>query len=175
MDLQAISPGTNPPSDINVVIEIPMRGTIKYEVDKQSGAVFVDRFLATSMQYPCNYGFIPGTLSDDGDPADVLVVCQDPLAPGSVIRARPVGVLLMDDEAGQDEKIIAVPHSKITRLYDTVSQIGDLPEMLLDQITHFFEHYKDLEHGKWVKVGEWGSSDQACDLITTALGRANQA
>lgn len=172
MQVDKISIGKNPPEDINVIIEIPMMVPIKYELDKESGAVVVDRFISTPMYYPCNYGFVPGTLSDDGDPTDVLVVSQFPIQAGAVIRCRPIGVLLMEDESGFDEKIIAVPHSKLTPFYNNVHECSDLPEILISQIKHFFEHYKDLEKGKWVKVKEWGNAAKARDLITAGIERA---
>ncbi len=172
MDLSKIPAGENPPEDINVVIEVPTGVPVKYELDKESGAVFVDRFIATPMYYPCNYGFVPGTLSDDGDPADVLVVGEYPLEPGCVIRSRPVGVLIMEDEAGQDEKIIAVPHAKMTPMYNHVNDIHDLPEHLLNQVRHFFEHYKDLEKGKWVKLKDFAPAAEANRLILEAVERA---
>ena len=175
MDISKISAGKNPPSIVNVVIEVPMGALpVKYEMDKESGALFVDRFLATPMFYPCNYGFIPQTLSGDGDPADVLVVGQFPLIAGSVIAVRPVGVLLMEDEGGQDEKIIAVPISKLTKLYDGVKNYTDLPENLIAQIKHFFEHYKDLEAGKWVKVVGYGDAAKAEAMILEAVERAGK-
>lgn len=146
---------------------------IKYELDKDSGAVFVDRFIATPMFYPANYGFVPQTLSDDGDPVDVLVVGQHPLQPGCVIRSRPVGVLIMEDEAGQDEKIVAVPHEKMTPFYNDIQEATDLPEILLNQIKHFFEHYKDLEKGKWVKVKEWAPAAEARRLLQEGVDRTN--
>ena len=148
MDLSKISRGENPPVDINVVIEVPANSAVKYEMDKESGAVFVDRILFTPMFYPCNYGFMPNTLSDDGDPVDVLVVGRHELAPGSVIRAGPVGVLMMEDEKGGDEKIVAVPHAKIDAFYDGITSYTQLPQNLVDQIGHFFERYKVLE-GPW--------------------------
>lgn len=170
MNLSAISAGENPPNDINVLIEVPLGGEpIKYEIDKASGAMFVDRFLYTSMRYPCNYGFIPKTLSEDGDATDVLVVGQRALMPGCVVRARPVGVLLMEDEAGIDEKIVAVPHQKLTRYYDQVETYRDLPQVLQDRIPHFFAHYKDLEPNKWVKITGWGDADKARDLIQAGV------
>ena len=170
MDMSKISVGENPPFDINVIIEVPLGGEpIKYEMDKDSGAMFVDRFLYTSMRYPCNYGFIPHTLSDDGDPTDVLVVGQRALVPGCVIRARPVGVLLMEDEAGFDEKIVAVPHSKLTPFYEQVKSYTDLPEVLQQRIPHFCEHYKDWEKDKWVKVKGWADRDHAAELITAGI------
>lgn len=171
MDIKKIPSGESPPEDVNVVIEVPMQVPVKYELDKASGAIFVDRFVATPMYYPCNYGFIPGTLSEDGDPADVLVVGSVPLVPGSVIRSRPVGVLLMEDESGEDEKILAVPHSKMTPLYDGIREAEDLSPVLRDQITHFFEHYKDLEAGKWVKVKGWGDCATSARLIMAAIER----
>lgn len=172
MDVTKIPAGKNAPEDINVVIEVPMGVPIKYELDKDSGAVFVDRFIATPMFYPANYGFVPHTLSDDGDPVDVLVVGQFPLQPGCVIRSRPIGVLIMEDEAGQDEKIVAVPHEKMTPYYNDIQEATDLPEILLNQIKHFFEHYKDLEKGKWVKVKEWAPAAEARRLIQEGVDRA---
>jgi len=152
MDIKKIPPGKNPPEDIYVVVEIPQDSPIKYELDKETGAVFVDRFLFTAMHYPFNYGFIPQTLADDGDPVDVLVISRYPVAPGSVIRCRPIGGLEMRDEGGVDTKLIAVPHSKIDPTFDEIKSVDDLPKALLDRIKHFFEHYKELEPGKWVKV-----------------------
>lgn len=170
MDISKITVGENPPNDINVIIEVPLGGEpIKYEIDKASGAMFVDRFLYTSMRYPCNYGFIPHTLSDDGDPTDVLVVGQRALMPGCVVRARPVGVLLMEDEAGFDEKIVAVPHSKLTPYYDEIKSYKDLPQVLQDRIPHFFAHYKDLEKNKWVKVIGWDDREKAEQLILAGV------
>lgn len=162
MSFADIPPGKNPPDDIFVVIEIPANGSpIKYEIDKQSNMLFVDRFMATPMFYPCNYGFIPNTLSEDGDPLDVLVVTPYPVAPSSVIRARPIGVLHMSDEAGKDAKLLAVPHDKLSVLYHNIKEPSDLPELLIKQIEHFFENYKDLETGKWVKIDGWGDSKEA--------------
>ncbi|MCS7171654.1 MAG: inorganic diphosphatase [Aquificaceae bacterium] len=152
MDLKKLSPGKNPPEDIYVVVEIPQDSPIKYELDKESGAIFVDRFLFTAMRYPFNYGFIPKTLADDGDPVDVLVVSRYPVAPGSVLRCRPIGALEMKDEEGLDTKLLAVPHSKLDPTYNNIKSYSDLPEALLEMIKHFFEHYKELEPGKWVKV-----------------------
>ncbi|MGV6871475.1 inorganic diphosphatase [Pseudochelatococcus sp. B33] len=173
MRLEAIPIGKNPPHEVNVVIEVPIGGEpIKYELDKASGTLFVDRFLYTPMRYPGNYGFIPHTLSGDGDPADVLVVNTRALLPGSVISVRVVGVLLMEDESGQDEKIIAVPSSKLTRRYDRVHNYADLPEITLEQIEHFFAHYKDLEKNKWVKIVRWGNAEEAQKLIEEAVERA---
>lgn len=173
MDMNKISIGENPPSDVNVIIEVPKGGEpIKYEIDKASGAMFVDRFLYTSMRYPCNYGFIPHTLCGDGDPIDVLVVGQRALVPGAVIRARPVGVLMMEDEAGIDEKIVAVPHEKLTRYYDNIRSYQDLPQVMQDRIPHFFAHYKDLEPDKWVKVLGWEDKEMAEQLISDSVKRA---
>lgn len=173
MDMSKIPVGENPPFDVNVIIEVPLGGEpIKYELDKDSGAMFVDRFLYTSMRYPCNYGFIPHTLSDDGDPTDVLVVGNRALMPGSVIRARPVGVLMMEDEAGIDEKIVAVPHNKLTQYYDQIQDYTDLPQVLQDRIPHFFAHYKDLEPDKWVKIIGWESREKAGKLITQGIQAA---
>ena len=153
MQLDAIPVGNDAPNDVNVVIEVPVGGEpIKYEMDKASGALFVDRFLYTSMRYPGNYGFVPHTLSDDGDPIDVLVASTRAITPGAVINCRPIGVLIMQDEAGQDEKVIAVPSAHLTRRYENVLDYTDLPQITLDQIAHFFEHYKDLETEKWVEV-----------------------
>jgi inorganic pyrophosphatase len=175
MRLEALSIGKNPPHEVNVVVEVPVGGEpIKYEMDKASGALVVDRFLYTSMRYPGNYGFIPHTLSDDGDPCDVIVVNQRGLMPGCVIAVRPVGVLKMDDEAGGDEKIVAVPVPKLTRRYENVHNYTDLPDITIMQIQHFFEHYKDLEGGKWVKVTGWGDAAEARDLISAAIARAAQ-
>lgn len=173
MILDAIPIGKNPPEEVNVVIEVPIGGEpIKYELDKASGTLFVDRFLYTPMRYPGNYGFIPHTLSGDGDPADVLVVNTRALLPGAVISVRVVGVLLMEDEAGVDEKIIAVPSPKLTRRYDRVINHTDLPEITLQQIEHFFSHYKDLEKNKWVKILRWGDAEEARKLISEAIDRA---
>ncbi len=167
MSLNNVSAGKDLPKDFNVVIEIPaMSEPVKYEVDKDSGALFVDRFMGTAMHYPCNYGYIPETLMDDGDAADVLVVTPIPLKHASVIRCRPVGVLDMTDESGRDVKLVAVPVSKLTPLYDHVKEATDLPDLLLNQIKHFFEHYKDLEKGKWVKVEKWGDAAEAARMIS---------
>ena len=176
MRIEAIPIGNNPPEDVNVIIEVPVGGhPIKYEMDKASGTLFVDRFLYTPMTYPGNYGFVPHTLSDDGDPIDVLVCNTRPLFPGSVINVRPIGVLIMEDNSGQDEKIIAVPSPHLTRRYEDVFNYDDLPEITLQQIKHFFEHYKDLEPGKWVRIGDWLDADNARRLITEAIGRAKNA
>ena len=170
MRIDAISIGENPPNDINVIVEVPIGGEpVKYEMDKDSGAMFVDRFLYTSMRYPCNYGFIPHTLSDDGDPTDILVLGNRPLMPGCVVRARPIGVMMMEDEAGIDEKILAVPHSKLTPYYDDIDSFTDLPQVMQDRIPHFFEHYKDLEPNKWVKVLGWEGPEKAGEMIMDGI------
>lgn len=176
MSLNQVPAGENCPDEFNVIIEIPINGEpIKYEVDKDSGEIFVDRLLSTSMRYPCNYGYIPHTLCGDGDPADVLVIMPASLLPGSVIKCRAIGVLKMTDESGEDAKIIGVPVSKITHLYDTVTSIDDLPEIQLQQICHFFEHYKDLEKGKWVKVDGWEGAEAARKEIQDAVDLASKA
>ncbi len=172
MNVAEISAGKSVPDDINVIIEIPQHADpVKYEVDKDSGALMVDRFMATAMHYPCNYGYVPHTLCGDGDPADVLVVAPFALVPGSVIRCRPVGVLQMEDESGEDAKILAVPVDKLTPLYANVKGPDDMPKLLLDQIAHFFEHYKDLEKGKWVKVTGWQGVDAARQELLDAVKR----
>jgi inorganic pyrophosphatase len=173
MRIDAIAIGDNPPEDVNVIIEVPIGGEpIKYEMDKAAGTLVVDRFLHTPMRYPGNYGFVPHTLSDDGDPIDVLVANTRPIVPGAVINVRPIGVLKMDDEAGGDEKIIAVPVPKLTKRYEHVINYTDMPEITLQQIRHFFEHYKDLEPGKWVKLIGWGDATEAKRLIAEAIARA---
>jgi len=170
MNLDRVTSGDNVPSQINVVIEIPARSDpVKYELDKETGAMFVDRFMNTAMHYPCNYGYVPHTLSKDGDPVDVMVVTTYPLIPGSVIKCRPVGVLKMTDESGDDAKILAVPVDKMSRHYRTVQDFRDLPEVLMEQIAHFFEHYKDLDEGKWVRVGGWGGVDDAKQEIMDSV------
>ncbi len=172
MRLEAIPVGKNPPDDINVIIEVPVGGEpIKYEIEKESGALFVDRFLYTPMRYPGNYGFVPHTLCGDGDPLDVLVANTRALVPGSVINCRAVGVLVMEDEAGMDEKLIAVPTHKLTQRYDSVKTVTDLPEITRSQIEHFFQHYKDLEPGKWVKIVRWGDVNEARTFILDAMER----
>ncbi len=172
MRIDAISIGDKPPHDVNVIVEVPVGGQpIKYEMDKEAGTLVVDRFLHTPMTYPGNYGFVPHTLSDDGDPIDVLICNTRPLVPGCVINVRPIGVLVMEDNSGQDEKIIAVPSTHLTKRYQAVENYGDLPEITLQQIEHFFEHYKDLEAGKWVKIGGWQDSDTARRLIVEAIDR----
>jgi len=173
MNLDLIPIGDAPPDDLNVIIEVAVGGEpIKYEMDKASGALFIDRFLYTPMRYPGNYGFVPHTLSDDGDPIDVLVASTRVIVPGAVVNSRPIGVLMMEDEKGNDEKIIAVPSVKLTRRYEQVQQITDLPGITLDQIQHFFEHYKDLEPGKWVHFERWGDVDAAKTMIREAIDRA---
>lgn len=169
MSYNQIPAGKDLPNDVYVAIEIPANSSpIKYEIDKDFDALMVDRFMATPMFYPANYGYIPNTLADDGDAVDVLVVTPYPVVPGSVIRARPVGVLEMTDEAGSDAKVVAVPHSKLSALYDDVQEVTDLPALLLEQIKHFFENYKDLEKGKWVKVEGWANAARAKEIITEA-------
>ena len=176
MILDRVSYGNNVPDDINVIIEIPSHSDpVKYEVDKETGAMFVDRFMGTAMHYPCNYGYIPQTLSEDGDPADVLVVTPIPVISGSVIRVRPLGMLLMTDEAGRDSKIIGVPVDKLTSLYSGMNSVHDLPESLLDSIAHFFDHYKDLEAGKWVKIDGWVDTEDAKCEILDSIERYNNA
>jgi inorganic pyrophosphatase len=173
MNLDAIAIGKNPPEDVNVVIEVPIGGEpIKYEMDKAAGALIVDRFLYTAMRYPGNYGFIPHTLSGDGDPCDVIVANTRAIIPGAVMACRIVGVLLMEDEAGIDEKLIAVPANKLTRRYEKVANYTDLPEITLKQIEHFFTHYKDLESGKWVKILRWGDKAEAEQLVLQGIERA---
>ena len=175
MRLEAIPTGTNPPHDINVIIEVPVGGEpIKYEMDKASGTLFVDRFLYTPMRYPGNYGFVPHTLSADGDPIDVLVANTRAIIPGAVINCRPIGVLVMEDDAGGDEKLIAVPSSRLTRRYDKILTTSDMPEISLQQIEHFFKHYKDLEPNKWVKIQHWGDAAEAKKLILDAIERADR-
>ena len=176
MRLDAVSIGRDPPREVNVIVEVPVGGEpIKYEMDKASGTLVVDRFLYTSMRYPGNYGFIPHTLSDDGDPCDVLIANQRGIIPGALVACRPVGVLKMQDEAGGDEKIVAVPVPKLTRRYEKVHNYTDLPDITIKQIQHFFEHYKDLESTKWVKVLGWGDAEEAQRLIVEAIARAKGA
>ncbi len=173
MNIDKISIGRHPPDEVNVIIEIPQGGNpIKYEIDKASGAMFVDRFLHTSMVYPANYGFIPHTLSGDGDPCDVLVICQLPVISGAVIRSRPIGILWMEDQNGADEKIIAVPVDDLHPFYSKVTSYKDLPDIFCEQIAHFFEHYKDLEKGKWVKDLKWQGVDEAKQAILDGIARA---
>ena len=173
MRLDALAIGNDPPNDVNVVVEVPIGGEpIKYELDKASGALMVDRFLYTAMRYPGNYGFIPHTLSGDGDPCDVIVVNTRAIVPGAVMNCRVVGVLLMEDEAGGDEKLLAVPSPKLTQRYDRVQNYTDLPAITLQQVEHFFAHYKDLEPGKWVKILRWGDAAEARALVSTGIERA---
>ncbi|MBI0065125.1 inorganic diphosphatase [Commensalibacter sp. M0134] len=169
MDLSKIAPGKDVPNDINVVIEIPKGSKVKYEVDKESGAVFVDRIVFTPMAYPAAYGFIPNTLAADGDPIDMLVLIPEAVVPGCVIRSRPIGVLKMEDESGMDEKVICVPHDKIHPLYSKIHEVSELPEITRQEIEHFFTHYKDLEKGKWVKIQGWDNQAKACELIEIAI------
>ncbi|MDQ6950509.1 MAG: inorganic diphosphatase [Mariprofundales bacterium] len=172
MNVNKIPVGNDVPNEVNVIIEVPQHGDpIKYELDKDSGAIFVDRFMHTAMHYPCNYGFVPNTLSDDGDPVDVLVVSSFALMPGCVIPCRPVGMLEMEDESGMDAKIVAVPASRLKPVYDQVHEITDLPQFLTNQIRHFFEHYKDLEPNKWVKVSGWGDRVAALQEIEASVAR----
>jgi inorganic pyrophosphatase len=173
MRVDAISIGNNPPEDVNVIVEVPVGGhPIKYELDKEAGTLVVDRFLYTPMTYPGNYGFVPHTLSADGDPIDVLIANNRPLVPGCVINVRPIGVLLMEDDGGLDEKVIAVPSRHVSARFDSINNYTDLPDITLAQIQHFFEHYKDLEPGKWVKVGDWMGAKTAQKLIREAIQRA---
>ena len=173
MRIDAIAVGVNPPEDVNVIVEVPIGGEpIKYEMDKAAGTLVVDRFLHTPMRYPGNYGFIPHTLSEDGDPIDVLVANTRPIVPGAVINVRPIGVLKMVDDAGGDEKILAVPSPKLTKRYENVFSYTDLPPITIEQVEHFFEHYKDLEPGKWVKMNGWGDASEAKQLIREAIERA---
>jgi inorganic pyrophosphatase len=176
MRIDAIAIGRNPPKEVNVIVEVPVGGEpIKYEMDKKAGTLVVDRFLYTSMRYPGNYGFIPHTLSGDGDPVDVLIANQRGVVPGAVMSCRPVGVLRMQDEAGGDEKIVAVPVPKLTRRYEYIHSYTDLPEITLQQIEHFFVHYKDLEKGKWVKVIGWGDAAEAEAMIMEGIERARNS
>lgn len=172
MILDRVGPGKDIPNDLNVIIEIPANADpVKYEVDKETGALFVDRFLNTAMHYPCNYGYIPATLCEDGDPLDVLVVTPFPLVCGCVVRCRPLGLLRMSDEAGGDSKLVAVPITKMCAEYEDVQSTADLPDMLLRRIAHFFEHYKDLEAGKWVKLDGWAGLDEAIAEIDSSVKR----
>ncbi len=175
MPLSNLKIGDNPPDEVNVVVENPLGGEpIKYEMDKETGLMFVDRFLHTAMFYPGNYGFIPHTLSGDGDPTDVLVIGRNPVVPGAIIRVNPVGVLIMEDESGQDEKIIAKPIAKLHPYYDNIESHEDIRPILREQIEHFFAHYKDLEKGKWVKTNRWGDADEAKAMIVEAIDRAKE-
>lgn len=173
MLLDAISAGLNPPYEINVLIEVPVGGDpVKYEMDKRAGVLVVDRFLYTPMRYPGNYGFIPHSLSDDGDPCDVIVAGTPPVVPGALMSCNPIGVLFMRDEAGRDEKIIAVPAARLTERYQNVKDYTDLPDLTLRQIEHFFSHYKDLEPGKWVSIERWGDADEARRIVAEGIERA---
>jgi len=173
MRIDAIPIGDNPPHDVNVIVEVPTGGEpVKYEMDKASGTLFVDRVLYTAMRYPGNYGFVPHTLSDDGDPVDVLIANQRPLIPGAVMNCRPVGVLHMRDEAGHDEKIIAVPSGRVSAMYNNIDSYRDLPAMQVRQIAHFFQRYKDLEDGKWVEITRWGDDSEARDMVAKAIAAA---
>ena len=176
MRIDAIQIGNNPPDDVNVIVEVPYGGEpVKYEMDKEAGTMVVDRILYTAMRYPGNYGFVPHTLSDDGDPVDVLIANHRALIPGSVINCKVVGVLHMTDEAGADEKVIAVPSTKVSQMYAKVNSIHDLPEIQLKQIAHFFERYKDLEGDKWVKIDRWGDADEAREAVVKAIAAAQKA
>ena len=176
MNLDRVPTGRDVPNDINVIIEIPMNGDpIKYELDKETGAMFVDRFMSTSMHYPCNYGYIPNTLADDGDPVDVLVITPLPLISGVVVRCRPIGMLKMTDEAGDDAKLLAVPVDKLCNLYRAIDSPRDLPELVLAQIEHFFRHYKDLEPGKWVRVEGWVGAEEAKAEILSGMATYDKA
>ncbi len=176
MNLDRVTPGENAPEEINVIIEIPAHSDpVKYEVDKETGAMFVDRFMGTPMHYPTNYGYVPHTLSEDGDPVDVLVITPMPLISGSVVICRPVCVLNMTDESGPDAKILAVPINKLTDRYDHINDQDDVPQSLLDSIAHFFQHYKDMEKGKWVKLDGWSAAAEARAEITGSIERFHNA
>jgi inorganic pyrophosphatase len=176
MNIDAIPTGKNPPDDFNVIIEVPLGGEpIKYELDKESGALFVDRFLYTPMRYPGNYGFIPHTLCGDGDPLDVLIMNSRPVVPGCVVRCRPFGVLVMEDDGGMDEKILAVPAHKLTAMYDKIHDIGDMQDIQVERVKHFFTHYKDLEPGKWAKISHVGGVEEARKVILESIERATAA
>lgn len=176
MNLDRVGPGGKVPEQVNVIIEIPQHSDpVKYEVDKKTGAMFVDRFMNTAMFYPCNYGYVPHTLSEDGDPVDVLVLAPNALISGSVIQCRPIGMLKMTDESGPDAKLLAVPITKLCKLYENVNEAKELPQMQLDQISHFFEHYKDLEKNKWVKIEGWASASEARDEIMACIDRYQTA
>jgi len=175
MNIDLIPVGANPPHELNVIIEVPVGGEpVKYEFDKKSGALFVDRILHTPMRYPANYGFVPHTLSPDGDPLDALVIARSPFVPGSVVRVRPIAVLRLEDEAGGDEKLITVPDNKTFPYYNEVGEKDDLPEIVMQQIEHFFTHYKDLEKQKWVRIGTWGDADEARQVIVEAIELAKK-
>ena len=173
MNIDLIPCGDEPPYNLNVIIEVPVGGEpVKYEFDKTSGALFVDRILHTPMRYPANYGFVPHTLSPDGDPLDALVVARSPFVPGCVVRVRPIAVLMLEDEAGGDEKLLTVPVDQTFPYYSNVEEMGDLPEIVMRQIEHFFTHYKDLEDKKWVRVGHWENADYARRIVLEAIERA---
>lgn len=173
MALEKVKVGKNPPKEVNVIIEIPMNsGPIKYEYDKDSGLIVVDRFMPTTMSYPCNYGFVPHTLSGDGDPVDVLVYTNHPILPGAMISVKPIGVLITEDEKGMDEKVLAVPADKIDQFFADVKSYKDVPSVVIDRIKHFFENYKALEKGKWVKVQGWADADEAEQVIMDSIERA---
>ena len=173
MVLDKISMGSNPPEEVNVIVEVPMNSDpVKYEMDKKSGALFVDRFISTPMYYPCNYGFIPNTLSDDGDPVDVLIVSEFKVQAGAIMPSKPIGVLIMEDEKGMDEKIIAVPTKGMNSQYSGLNEIKEIPEAILNRINHFFERYKDLEKGKWVKIKGFKNKSEALEVIKEAIERA---
>ena len=175
MSFDSVPAGKNIPNDINVIIEIPANSDpIKYEIDKDTDSLMVDRFMSTPMFYPANYGYVPQTLADDGDPLDVLVITPYPVAPGSVIRCRPVGMLNMSDESGQDEKVVAVPHDKLTKIYSDIEEYTNLPPLLIKQIEHFFENYKDLEEGKWVKIDKWEGADAAREIIVKSVAAGSK-
>ncbi len=174
MSYEKLGPGKKAPEEVYVVIEIPMGSNIKYEIDKETGLIFVDRILFTAMYYPFNYGFIPGTLEEDGDPVDVLVLGYDKLHPGVVIKARPIGVLETEDEKGKDAKIVAVPIEKVDPRFENIKDISDLPSNIRERIAHFFEHYKELEKGKWVKVIGWKNREEALKRIEEAIKRYNK-
>jgi len=176
MNLDRVSSGNNLPDEINVIIEIPaLSDPVKYEVDKETGAMFVDRFMSSAMHYPCNYGYVPHTLSKDGDPVDVLVATPVPLIVGSVVQCRPIGVLKMTDESGDDAKILAVPISRLCKAYQKIQTLDDMPPLLLEQIAHFFEHYKDLDEGKWVRVQDWGGLEDAKQEILSSIAMYKEA
>jgi inorganic pyrophosphatase len=176
MNIDALTIGTDPPREVNVLIEVPIGGEpIKYEIDKASGALVVDRFLYTAMRYPGNYGFVPHTLSEDGDPCDVIVANTRAIVPGAIMSCRIVGVLIMEDEHGGDEKLIAVPASRLTQRYDHVENYTDIPSITIQQIEHFFAHYKDLEPGKWVKISRWGDAEEARRMLLEGIERARKA
>ncbi len=176
MGLDLVATGRDVPNDVNVIIEIPLNGeAVKYEVDKETGAISVDRVLNTSMRYPVNYGYVPHTLCGDGDPVDILLILPVPLIPGSVVRCRPIGALKMRDEAGDDVKVVAVPINKVTELYANIDSIRQLPQITLDQIAHFFEHYKDLEKNKWVRIEGWVGAEEAKKEILESIERYQNA